>query len=121
MLFLYIVLGSLMFTYLDEWEFLNSMYFCVTSLCKIGMGDFVPETSTNATLPAILRSGKNTKLIINFVYILFGMGLVAMCYELMREAIHDKIRAIKEDTVLCLEDLRLRLAKCCGGENVDEV
>lgn len=114
-LFFYILLGSLMFTYLDDWEFLNSMYFCVTSLCKIGMGDFVPETSTNATLPAILKSEKNTKLIINFVYMLFGMGLVAMCYELMREDIRDKIKEVKEDMTLCLEDMRLRLAACCGA------
>lgn len=113
-LFSYILLGSLMFTYLDDWEFLNSMYFCVTSLCKIGMGDFVPETSTNATLPAILKSEKNTKLIINFVYILFGMGLVAMCYELMREDIYGKIKEVKEDVTLCLEDMRLRIATCCG-------
>lgn len=117
-LFLYIILGSLMFTYLDEWEFLNSMYFCVTSLCKIGIGDFVPETSTNATLPAILKGGKNTKLIINFVYILFGMGLVAMCYELMKEAIHNKIREIKEDTVLCSEDMRQRLSQLCGTDQM---
>lgn len=116
-LFSYILLGSLMFTYLDDWEFLNSMYFCVTSLCKIGMGDFVPETSTNATLPAILKSEKNTKLIINFVYILFGMGLVAMCYELMREDIRDKIKEVKEDMTLCLEDMRLRLAACCGAND----
>lgn len=119
-LFSYILLGSLMFTYLDDWEFLNSMYFCVTSLCKIGMGDFVPETSTNATLPAILKSEKNTKLIINFVYILFGMGLVAMCYELMREDIRGKIKEVKEDVALCLEDMRLRLAACCGSNEKND-
>lgn len=115
-LFLYIILGSLMFTYLDDWEFLNSVYFCVTSLCKIGTGDFVPGTSTNATLPAILQDEKNAKLIINFVYILFGMGLVAMCYELMREDIRVKIKEVKEDLTLCMEDLRLRLATCCGND-----
>lgn len=115
-LFLYIFLGSVMFTYLDEWELLNSMYFCVTSLCKIGIGDFVPETSTNASLPSILKNEKNAKLIINFVYILFGMGLVAMCYELMKEAIRNKIGEIKEDTVLCLEDMRQRLSRLCGTE-----
>lgn len=121
-LFTYILLGSIMFTYLDDWEFMNSVYFSVTSLCKIGMGDFVPETSTNATLPAILKNEKNTKLIINFVYILFGMGVVAMCHELMREDIRDKIREVKEDMTLCLEDLRIRLAGCCGanGKNFEE-
>lgn len=42
------------------------------------------------------------------------MGLVAMCYNLMREDIRVKIKEMTEDLELCLEDLRLRLAKCCG-------
>lgn len=112
-----------MFSYLENWNFLNAVYFCVTSLCKIGIGDFVPGTSTNATLPFFkLSSGdaqseNHTKLIINFVYILLGMGLVAMCYNLMREDIRVKIKEMTEDMELCLEDMRLRLAKCCGGSD----
>lgn len=106
-------------------------------LCKIGIGDFVPGTSTNATLPFFIFSNssdggsenptelmndniklvENLKLIINFVYILLGMGLVAMCYNLMREDIRVKIKEMTEDLELCLEDLRKRLAKCCGGSD----
>lgn len=120
-MFFYILLGSVMFSYLENWNFLNAIYFSVTSLCKIGVGDFVPGTSTNATLPFLrftsddTQSENHTKLIINFVYILLGMGLVAMCYNLMREDIRVKIKEMTEDLELCLEDLRLRLAKCCGG------
>lgn len=120
-MFFYILLGSAMFSYLERWDFKNAIYFCVTSLCKVGIGDFVPGTSTNATIPFFrfthtdTQSENHTKLIINFVYILFGMGLVAMCYQLAREDIRVKIKEITEDLELCLEDLRRRLAKCCNG------
>lgn len=124
-MFFYILLGSAMFYYLEQWNCLDAIYFSVTSLCKIGVGDFVPGTSTNATIPFLRFSSddtqteNHTKLIINFVYILLGMGLVAMCYNLMKEDIRMKIKEMIEDLELCLEDLRLRLARCCGGTERD--
>ncbi|XP_031640476.1 TWiK family of potassium channels protein 12 [Contarinia nasturtii] len=115
----YILLGAGMFSYLESWDFKNAVYFCVTSLCKIGIGDYVPGTSINATIPFFTnpdtQSENHTKLIILFTYILFGMGLVAMCYQIAREDIRVKIKEITEDVELCMEDLRCRLAKCCNG------
>jgi potassium channel subfamily K, invertebrate len=101
----YIGIGTTMFSIWEQWEPMDAAYFCVTSLCKIGIGDFVPGAV----------DGDRTKLVINFVYMLFGMGLVAMCYNLMREEVRVKMNEIKEDTRLCMEDLRLKFTKCCGG------
>lgn len=118
----YIIIGTLMFAHWERWSYLDAVYFCVTSLCKIGFGDFVPGTSTNGTISVLglkiqdSQSEKHTKLIINFVYMLFGMGLVAMCYNLMREGIKEKIKEMTEDMALCLEDLRQRFARCCGNK-----
>lgn len=111
----YIATGTIMFAEWEKWDYLDSVYFCVISLCKIGLGDFVPGANI-----ADSQSGKQTKLAINFVFILFGMGLVAMCYILMREEVRVKMREIKEDTKLCLEDLSQRFTKCCGGSNKEE-
>lgn len=122
-MFLYILFGAAMFAYLEHWDFKNAVYFCVTSLCKIGIGDFVPgTTSTNTTIPffRFTQSENHTKLIILFTYILFGMGLVAMCYQIAREDIRVKIKEITEDLELCLEDLRRRLAKCCNGSGRED-
>lgn len=111
---------------MEGWSLKNGAYFCVTSLCKIGIGDFVPGTSTNATIPFVrftntdTQSENHTKLIINFVYILFGMALMAMCYQLAREDIRVKINEITEDLELCLEDLRCRLVKCCSNDPTKE-
>ncbi|GAB0098177.1 potassium channel subfamily K member 9 [Sergentomyia squamirostris] len=110
----YIVTGTVMFAEWESWNYLDSAYFCVTSLCKIGIGDFVPGANILDS-----QSGKQTKLAINFVYMLFGMGLVAMAYNLMREEVRVKMKEMKEDLRLCMEDLRLRFARCCGGGEKD--
>lgn len=117
----YILIGTLMFAHWENWDYLDSVYFCVTSLCKIGFGDFVPGTTSNLTVSVFglkIQDSQNqnqTKLVINFVFVLLGMGLVAMCYNLMREDVRVKMKEMKEDMALCLEDLRLRFSKCCGG------
>lgn len=124
-LFFYILIGSAMFSILEKWPFKDAVYFSVTSLCKIGVGDFVPGTSANISIPFFAitntdtQNENHTKLIINFVYILFGMALVAMCYQLAREDIREKINEINEDLELCLDDLRHRLTRCCRNSAKD--
>lgn len=121
----YILIGTLMFAHWENWEYLDSVYFCVTSLCKIGIGDFVPGTSSNISIPVLgvaihdATSQNQTKLVINFVYMLLGMGLVAMCYNLMREDVRVKMKEMKEDMLLCLEDVRLRFSRCCGNKDIE--
>lgn len=108
---IYVGVGTIMFAEWEKWEYHNAVYFCVTSLCKIGFGDFVPGQK-NITDS---ERDKQTKLAINFVYMLFGMGLVAMCYNLMREEVREKMAEMKEDMRLCLEDIQQRFTRCCGG------
>lgn len=105
----YVLTGAIMFANWEDWDYLDSTYFCVTSLCKIGLGDLVPGANIRES-----KGGNQTKLVINFVYMLLGMGLVAMCYNLMREEVRVKVREVKEDLGQCLEDVRVRLMNCCG-------
>lgn len=108
--FFYVAGGTIMFAEWEGWDYLDSVYFCVTSLCKIGFGDFVPGANI-----ADSQGGKQTKLAINFVYVLFGMGLVAMCFNLMREEVREKMAEMREDMRLCMEDIQKRFTRCCGG------
>ncbi|KAH8359876.1 hypothetical protein KR093_009309 [Drosophila rubida] len=131
----YVLTGTIMFANWEKWSFLNSFYFCMTSLCKIGFGDFVPGASltTSADVDAATQklredisadgnevselqriTDQHSKLAINFIYMLLGMGLVAMCRNLMREEVRVKVKEMKEDTKLCVEDTRLRFVGCCG-------
>ncbi|XP_044262602.1 potassium channel subfamily K member 9 isoform X1 [Tribolium madens] len=101
----YILTGAIMFAEWEHWTYLDSAYFCVTSLCKLGLGDFVPGTAS--------QNGNESKLVINFIYILVGMGLVAMCFNLMREEVRVKVEEFREDFRQCLEDTRVRIEECC--------
>jgi hypothetical protein len=105
----YVLCGTIMFAEWEDWNYLDSTYFCVTSLCKIGIGDFVPGANISDS-----RSGSQTKLVINFVYMLLGMGLIAMCYNLMREDVRVKAREVKEDMRQCMEDMRFKISRCVG-------
>ncbi|CAB4068166.1 KCNKN [Lepeophtheirus salmonis] len=42
---LYLLIGTVTFAEWEGWNYLDSVYFCVTSLAKIGFGDFIPGTS----------------------------------------------------------------------------
>ncbi|KAH8383493.1 hypothetical protein KR009_008916 [Drosophila setifemur] len=136
-IFFYVLTGTVMFANWEKWSFLNSFYFCMTSLCKIGFGDFVPGASLTTTADVTAATQKlqediganpnelaelqsvsadqHSKLAINFVYMLLGMGLVAMCRNLMREEVRVKVREMREDAKLCMEDTRLRFLGCCGN------
>ncbi|MCL4131101.1 UNVERIFIED_CONTAM: hypothetical protein GTU68_036328 [Idotea baltica] len=88
----YMMTGTIMFAEWEQWSYLNSCYFSFTSLAKIGIGDFVPGIGGTGT-----TKDSQTKLIINFMYLLIGMGLIAMCYTLMKEEILLKLRTTKQE------------------------
>ncbi|KAG7187581.1 hypothetical protein KM043_016649 [Ampulex compressa] len=113
-IFGYILAGSIMFAEWEGWDYLDSAYFCVTSLCKIGMGDLVPGwTHGDST------ENSQTKLIINFVYLLLGMGLIAMCYNLMKEDVYVKARELKEQLNHAMDAAHYRMVTCCRADTPD--
>lgn len=97
----YVLTGTIMFAEWENWNYLDSVYFCMTSLCKIGIGDFVPGQNISDS-----REGNQTKLVINFIYLLLGMGLIAMCYNLMREEVRVRAREMKQFFKRCLDDVQ---------------
>ncbi|MCD6176274.1 MAG: two pore domain potassium channel family protein [Candidatus Cloacimonetes bacterium] len=57
-----IIIGTILFHYVENWRWLDSLYFCVTTLTTVGYGDFTPQTD----------AGK----IIFIFYILSGLGIL---------------------------------------------
>ena len=55
-------------------------------------GDFVPGTRIEVS-----SESNQTTLMINFIYLLLGLGLVAMCYNLLREEVLAKLKRVKSD------------------------
>ena len=51
----------------------------------IGFGDFIPGNSY------IYNREDSVKLVLGSVYLLLGMGIIAMCVNLMQEKIFSKV------------------------------
>ena len=84
---LYLTLGAILFNIWENWGFLNSFYFCFITLTTIGFGDFVPGSSLTV-------SAAKEKLISAALYILLGLVLIAMCFNLMKEQISQKFKQV---------------------------
>ncbi|XP_040572245.1 potassium channel subfamily K member 15 [Lepeophtheirus salmonis] len=116
---LYLLIGTVTFAEWEGWNYLDSVYFCVTSLAKIGFGDFIPGTSNtlfatesnSISHDEILRN-EQIKLVINFVYLLVGMGIVAMCYYLLKEEVSVKTKIIKTRIQKRVTKVKSRIISC---------
>lgn len=84
---LYLTLGAILFKIWENWSFLNSFYFCFITLTTIGFGDFVPGSSLTVT-------AAKEKLISAALYILLGLVLIAMCFNLMKEQLTQKFKQV---------------------------
>ena len=78
--------GAMLFGQWEEWDFLDGSYFCFISLSTTGLGDLVPGDSFNST------TGVELSLIFCSMYLIIGMALIAMCFNLMQEEVIAKIR-----------------------------
>jgi hypothetical protein len=58
-----LAIGTVTYAFVEGWGVIDSLYFCVTTLATVGLGDLAPETDI----------GK----IFTIVYILSGVGLLA--------------------------------------------
>jgi hypothetical protein len=84
---LYLTLGAILFSIWEHWSFLDSFYFCFITLTTIGFGDFVPGA-------ALKVEAEKEKLISAAAYILFGLVLIAMCVNLMKEQLSQKVKRV---------------------------
>ncbi|CAF1025754.1 unnamed protein product [Adineta ricciae] len=83
----YLILGAVLFSEWENWNFLDGAYFCFVTLATIGLGDLVPGKSITSTQV-------EGKLIICALYVLLGLSLMAMCFNLMQEEVRAKFRRL---------------------------
>lgn len=67
-----------MFSKWETWEFLDGSYFCFISLSTIGFGDIVPGDQLYE------EGALDLRFIFCSMYLMVGMALIAMCFNLMQ-------------------------------------
>ncbi|KAK2582040.1 hypothetical protein KPH14_002745 [Odynerus spinipes] len=84
----YVIAGALLFSKWEDWNMLDGSYFCFVSLSTIGFGDIVPGDR--------IYSGQGFELSFIFcsMYLMLGMALIAMCFNLMQEEVIAKVQGL---------------------------
>ncbi|XP_021937709.1 uncharacterized protein LOC110838648 [Zootermopsis nevadensis] len=87
----YICGGALLFNRLENWTFLEGSYFCFTSLGTIGFGDLIPglyhSYQVQYQTSASHSSAEQLSVFASSAYILVGMALIAMCFNLVQDEV----------------------------------
>ena len=76
----------MLFTLVEQWGYFVSSYFCFITLSTIGFGDYVPGTS--------LHADSQGKMVLCALYLIVGLALLAMCFDLMQEEVRRKFRTL---------------------------
>lgn len=99
----------MLFSKWEKWEFFDGSYFCFISLSTIGFGDFVPGSEILGPDNSTVSSSSplesvELSFILCAMYLMLGMALIAMCFNLMQQDVVMKIRT-------CTDILR-RITRC---------
>lgn len=82
MMIVYIVIGALVLYRLENWPMMDGIYFCFMALSTIGFGDLMPG----------LRKDSTATLWFCSIYIMSGMALTAMCFNVLHDEIMHRIK-----------------------------
>lgn len=85
---LYIYIGANIFNSTENWSMVTASYFSFITFATIGFGDFVPGLK-EVNHHHEVSIGLST--IICAIYVLFGMAIIAMCFDLIQEGFVKRI------------------------------
>ena len=81
--FIYMLLGSIMYSQWEDWTYLDAFFFVFGSISTIGFGDIVPK--------------HNNFFLLSFLYILFGLTLVAMVINVLVQSFTETFQQVRHE------------------------
>ena len=97
----YVLGGAGLFSTWEKWGFLDSAYFCFVTLATIGFGDFVPRSSQKAGFGGY---SDEISIALCSVYLLFGISLLVMTFNLMQEEVSQRVRNVGRNLGIVKDD-----------------
>ncbi|KAK3596858.1 hypothetical protein CHS0354_039853 [Potamilus streckersoni] len=94
----YVIIGAVLFSFWENWDFIIASYFCFITLTTIGLGDFVPGSGADSW-------ANQEKRVLCVIYLLFGMALIAMSFHLIQEEVSHKCKKLGQKIGLLEEKL----------------
>jgi voltage-gated potassium channel len=79
-----LLLGTLVYSWLEGWKLLDSLYFCVISLATIGYGDLVPTTDPGRAF--------------TIVYVINGIVILLALFDRIRIVRTRRLKASAAET-----------------------
>lgn len=80
----YVGLGVILFANWEGWDALSAAYYCFITITTIGFGDVVPGFDFE-------KSGAELKMIVAALYLLFGMSLMSMGFDLIQYEMRNRV------------------------------
>lgn len=84
-MFIYIVIGTIVLYKIDNLRPIDGFYFCFMSLSTIGFGNLIPGHTKHS-------GSENTTLWFCSIYILSGLALTAMCFNVVHDEIVHRLK-----------------------------
>ncbi|CAH8858590.1 unnamed protein product [Trichobilharzia szidati] len=84
----YTMIGAAIFPRWEDWSMANAAYFSFITISTIGFGDLVPGNGRFSEPKTAVE------LLVGGLYLLFGLSLLSMCLNLMKDEIIAKVHYI---------------------------
>lgn len=104
----YIIAGAFLFNSWESWNLLDAAYFCFITLTTIGFGDLVPAKEVtqdhNSTEFFTDVNRATVSIALCSLYLLFGIALLAMSFNLVQEEVIAKVKRIAKTLGIIKKD-----------------
>ncbi|OXA48734.1 TWiK family of potassium channels protein 7 [Folsomia candida] len=106
-LFLYSTIGAYLFTFIENWAFFDSFYFCFITMTTIGFGDIIPA--------------KTSFIVLYAAYFVLGLAMCSMGIELVRNQYAKSWETIEREVSTHLHELSVPLSDTLKkyGDNME--